>query len=183
MRICVTAITLALLVGCSETTTKPGRADLGAFSARRVDFGIVVSDIAKSATFYAEGLGLTEVEPFDVPATLGGDAGLSDDKPFHVRVFKVADDPDATQVKLMQFPDAPGKPIDNRFIHTTLGISYLTLFVSDITTSVERAKKAGACPLAKGPIPLPEGFPKGLYLAVVRDPDGNLIELVGPKTR
>ena len=40
--------------------------------------------------------------------------------------------------------------------------------------------KAGAKPIAKCPVPLPEGFPAGLALANFRDPDGNLVELVGP---
>ena len=37
-----------------------------------------------------------------------------------------------------------------------------------------RAKKAGVKPL-------PKGLPQGVYLTIVRDPDGNLIELLGPK--
>ena len=32
-----------------------------------------------------------------------------------------------------------------------------------------------------GPIELPKDLAPGMYLAVVRDPDGNMIEFVGPK--
>ena len=39
---------------------------------------------------------------------------------------------------------------------------------------------AGGEPLAKGPVRLGER-PDSDYLALVRDPDGNLIELIGPK--
>jgi len=183
MRICAIALILAMMAGCSSMSDGAAtqQKDLGEFATARVDFGIVVSDIDKAAAFYGKGLGLTEVEGFHVPADMAGDSGLSDYKPFSVRVFQAADDPNATRVKLMQFADAPGKPIDNSFISTTLGVSYLTIWVSDITTSVERAKKAGACPLAKGPILLPDNLAKGVYLALVRDPDGNIIELAGPK--
>jgi len=38
----------------------------------------------------------------------------------------------------------------------------------------------GGKPLAKGPLRLGER-PDSDYLALVRDPDGNLIELIGPK--
>lgn len=155
--------------------------DLGQYGSMRVDFGIVVSDIDKSAEFYTRALGLVEVEGFDVPAKMGGDSGLSDYKPFHVRKFQVADDPNATQVKIMQFTDAPGQPIDNAFIHSSLGVSYLTFYVKDMTEAVERARRAGVEPIAKGPILLPESLAEGVYLALVRDPDGNLIEFVGPK--
>ena len=73
------------------------------------------------------------------------------------------------------------KKVDHRHIHSSLGFSYLTIVVKDTTAAVARAKKAGVRPIAKGPVPLPKGLPQGVYLTIVRDPDGNLIELVGPK--
>jgi len=172
MRTCVSAAMLLIVTGCAAT---------GDFTRTTVDLGVVVSDMDKAAAFYKDGLGFTEVPGFDVPTAMAGDSGLSDYKPFHVRVMVLSDEETATKVKLVAFPDAPGTRSDNAFIHTTLGVSYLTLYVSDITAAVERARKAGAAPLAKGPILLPERFPANTYLALVRDPDGNMIELVGPK--
>ena len=154
---------------------------MNGYATIRVDFGIVVSDVNKTAEFYKDALGLVEVEGFDVPPDMGGDAGLSDNQPFHVRVFKVADDENATQVKIMQFKDAPGKRVDNTFIHSSYGVRYLTFYVSNITASIERARKAEVVILAKGPVELPKNIAPGLYLALVRDPDGNMIELIGPK--
>ncbi|MEQ9067592.1 MAG: hypothetical protein RLO18_12750, partial [Gimesia chilikensis] len=107
--------------------------------------------------------------------------GLSDYQAFKVYPLVLANDKTATNVKLMQFKEAPGKKVDNSFIHSSLGVSYLTLYVKDMNAALERAKAYGVKPIAKGPISLPEGFPKGVYLALVRDPDGNLVELVGPK--
>lgn len=151
------------------------------FTSGTVDFGIVVSDIEESAAFYREGLGLTEVGGFDVPAEMGGDSGLSNYKPFHVKRFSTIEGPRSTNVKLMEFPGTASREVDNTYIHSSLGISYITLYVADIDAAVARAKQAGAAPLMHGPIDLPEGFPEGVYLACVRDPDGNVIELVGPK--
>lgn len=151
------------------------------FASARVDFGIVVSDISRSAAFYT-GLGFVEVEGFDVPSEMGERSGLTDrNKPFAVRIFQLGDGDDATNVKIMQFPGTPAARCDNSFIHSSLGVRYLTLYVDDMDQAVERARKAGAAPLAQGPYKLPNGFPEGLWLTCVRDPDGNIIELVGPK--
>jgi hypothetical protein len=46
---------------------------------------------------------------------------------------------------------------------------------------MEQLKKAGVKPIAKTPIMIPETIAKDLYLTIVQDPDGNLVELVGPK--
>jgi len=174
------AVVAAAIAGCAGTADRAPAGPAG-FASPTVDIGIVVSDIERSAAFYKNALGLTEVPGFDVPEAMAGDAGLSAYKPFHVRVFVARNAAGATKVKLMQFTDTIAKPQDNAFIHSTLGYRYLTLAVTDMTAAVERARKAGAAPIAKGPVPLPPGFPKGIYLALVRDPDGNLIELVGPK--
>ena len=151
------------------------------YSSSRMDFGIVVSDINKSLAFYTKALGLTEVEGFDVPSDMGKGSGLCDGKPFHVHIVKVADTDDATNIKLMQFKDAPGARQDTTFINSTLGVRYLTLYVADMTPVLQQAATCGVKPIAQGPVALPESLASGVYLAVLRDPDGNMIELVGPK--
>jgi catechol 2,3-dioxygenase-like lactoylglutathione lyase family enzyme len=145
------------------------------FARTTIDVGIVVSDVEKSVDFYKEALGFTEIAGFDVSADMGGKSGLTDDQPFQVRVFVLGEGPTATKIKLMQFPRAPGKKVDNRFIHSSLGLSYLTIWVTDTAVSVERAKKAGAV-IVKEPYHLGGNN----YLTVVKDPDGNNIEFVGP---
>lgn len=151
------------------------------FISPTINVGIVVSDIDKSVAFYKDALGFTEVEGFDVPAAMGGESGLSDNKPFHVHVLKLMDTKNATEIKLMQVAGTTSERPKNEFIHSTLGMRYLTIYVKDTTAAVERAKKAGAAPIAKGPILLPPELAKGVYLTVLRDPDGNMIELIGPK--
>ena len=153
----------------------------GVIAHDTVHFGIVVSDIEAAAKFYGEVLGFQEVQGFRVPAELCTAAGLTDKQPLAVRVFMV--DPkndDATHVKLMQVPGVESKRSDNTFIHSQLGISYLTVGVRDITASTQRVREAGGQALAQGPVRLGER-PDSDYLVLVRDPDGNLIELIGPK--
>ena len=147
------------------------------FARTTIDVGIVVSDVEKAARFYKDALGFTEVSGFDVSEGMGADSGLTDHHAFHVRVLVLGDEGSAAKIKIMEFPEAPGKKVDHQFIHSSLGFSYLTIFVSDTTAAVERARKAGVTPV-KAPYQLGGG---NFYLTLVRDPDGNIIELVGPK--
>lgn len=80
---------------------------------------------------------------------------------------------------MMAFPKAQGKAPDQEFIHSTLGVSYLTLFVNDMSAVMARLKKAGVKTLGKTPAPIGGGN----LLTVFRDPDGNFIELIGPANK
>ena len=168
--LCLTAC--ALLAGAAGTSGT--KAD---FARTTIDVGIVVSDVEKAAEFYINALGFTEVPGFDVSKDMGGDSGLCDYQAFSVRVLLLGNEASATRIKIMEFPEAPGKKVDNKFIHSSLGFSYLTILVSDTTAAIERVKKAGVVPV-KEPYQLGTG---NSYLTLVRDPDGNIIELVGPK--
>jgi catechol 2,3-dioxygenase-like lactoylglutathione lyase family enzyme len=146
----------------------------------RVDFGIVVSDIERSKAFYEQALGLTEASRFTAPGDLAAAAGLADNLSFEVHVMQLGTGPAATQVKLMEFKGArPHRP-DNAFIHSTYGVRYLTFYVDDVTAALDRAAGHGVKPIAQGPQAFPDSIAPGMGLAVVRDPDGNFIELVGP---
>jgi len=165
-------VTVLLLSGYAATGGAKSE-----FARTTIDIGIVVNNVEKAAKFYKEALGFTEVPGFDVSAEMGRDSGLTDSKAFRVRVFVLGDEPTATKIKLMEFPDAPGKKVDNQFIHSSLGVRYLTIFVADTNAAVERAKKASVVPV-KDPYQLGGG---NNYLTLLKDPDGNIIELVGPK--
>lgn len=146
------------------------------FSKPTVDIGIVAKDAEKSAKFYTDAIGLKEIEGFSAPAELGKKIGLVDNHPLNVRVFVTDEMEGATRIKLMSFPDAGGKVPDRSYIHTTLGISYLTLFVNDMDKAVERLRKANVPLLGETPVSLGGKT----QLVAVRDPDGNFIELIGP---
>ncbi len=145
-----------------------------------IDLGMVVSDLDKSLKFYKEAIGFEEIEGFQVPPQFALDTGLADNRLLDVHVLVLGKGEKAAKLKLMQFKTAPGARVDNTFIHSSYGYRYLTIAVKDVNAAVDRAAKAGAKPIAKCPVPLPEGFPEGMALANYRDPDGNLIELVGP---
>lgn len=149
------------------------------FSKKTFDLGIVVSDLDKAAKFYKDVVGMTEVKGFSAPAGVATAFGLTDNQPVVVRRFVMADVKDAPSLKLMAFPDAPGAEPDQRFIHSTLGFRYLTLFVNDMDAAVERAKKANVKLL--GQTPAKVGGDN--YLTVYKDLDGNFIELIGPSKR
>ena len=147
------------------------------FTRSAIDFGVVVGDIEKSVAFYKDALGFTERNGFDVPAELGRDIGLSDNHPFHIHVLTLGDGEEAAKVKLMQFKGVKSHQTDHQFIHSSLGMSYMTVWVKDLNASLKRAAEHGVKPIAKSPLAL--GGP--LHIAVVRDPDGNFVELIGPK--
>ena len=150
------------------------------FARTTIDLGTVCSDVQKSLAFYKDGLGFTEADGFDVPKDFATDAGLTNGHDFHVHVLVQGDGESATKLKLMQFKGVTGKKSDQSSIEANYGFRYLTVWVRDLNASLERAAKHGIKPIAKGPMGLPEGFPKGVGLAVVKDPDGNFVELVGP---
>jgi len=153
-----------------------------AFLRTTIDLGTVVSDLEKSVRFYVDVIGFKEVKGFEVPGDVAGAAGLSDSKPLAVKVLALGDGPEATKLKLMQIAGTAPRTGDNEFIHSHTGFRYLTIIVADTTAAVARLEKHGVKPLGKSPVAVPETTaPGGLFLTCVRDPDGNIVELVGPK--
>lgn len=151
------------------------------FPRTTIDLGCVVSDLDASVRFYTEGIGFREVGSFDVSADLARDAGLTDSKPLHVRVLALGEGEHATKLKLMQVADATPKTGDTDFIHSRTGFRYLTIVVADADAAVTRLATLGVKPLAKSPLALPESLAPGMHLICVRDPDGNVVELIGPR--
>lgn len=175
-------VLLAAAVAClAAWTLRADEADESkpAFPRTTIDVGIVASDLDKSLDFYKRALGFIEIDGFDVPADFATKTGLSDHQPFRVHVLVLGEGKSATRLKLMQFPKAPGKRPDQTFIHSTYGPSYLTIMVGDLGDALNRAAQQGVKPIADGPVPLPENLSSDLSLAIVRDPDGTMIELVG----
>jgi len=164
-----------LTLACALASSRAQSTDKE-FSKPIVDIGIVARDVEKSAKFYTEAIGFTEVQGFSASAELTRKIGLTDNQAVNVRVFVLGQGDLATRIKLMSFPAAPGKAADQSFIHSTYGIRYLTLYVSSADRALERLKKAGAKTLGETPVSLG----KDSRLITVRDPDGNFIELIGP---
>jgi catechol 2,3-dioxygenase-like lactoylglutathione lyase family enzyme len=166
-------------------------AAIAAFSATRsaaptdfprttIDVGVHVSDIEASADFYASVIGFTEINGFTVSAEFATAAGLTDQQPLVVRVFVLGEGESATRIKLMEVPNVSTRTSDNAHVHSQLGFRYLTIFIDDTNEALKRLNARGHAPVANGPVLIGDD-PVGDYLTVVRDPDGNLIELIGPK--
>jgi catechol 2,3-dioxygenase-like lactoylglutathione lyase family enzyme len=152
------------------------------FPRTTIDLGCVVSDLDASVRFYTEGVGFREVKSFAVPADLARDAGLTDSKPLAVRVLVLGEGENATKLKLMQVAGTAPRTGDTDFIHSHTGFRYLTIFIPDTDAALARLAKLGVKPIAKSPVTLPESLaPAGTHLTCVRDPDGNLVELIGPR--
>lgn len=150
------------------------------FSSETIDVGLCVSNMQSSIDFYTQAIGFQELPGFSVPSDYAKEVGLSDGQVLDVRVLVLGQGPAATKLKLIQFPKAPGSRVDQSFIQSTYGIRYLTIHVKDLNASLERLKQHHVKPIAKSPKLLPAGFPEGIALCNLRDPDGNLVELVGP---
>ena len=152
-----------------------------AFPRTTIDLGCVVSDLDASVRFYVDGVGFREVKGFGVSADIASDAGLTDSKPLAIRVVVLGDGESATKLKLMQVAGTAPRKGDTEFIHSHTGFRYLTIFVADTDAALARLEKLGVKPLAKGPVALPESLAPDMHLTCVRDPDGNIVELVGAR--
>jgi len=146
------------------------------FARSTIDIGVVVSNVDKAVKFYTEAVGFMDAGSFDVPAQMASDTGLTDGKPFKVRMLRLGKEPTATTLKIMEISGAGSKPVDNQYISSSLGMRYLTVLVSDLSKTLERLKQHGVAPV-KTPYKLSGG---NSYLILVKDPDGNIIELIGP---
>jgi len=146
------------------------------FAKGIVDVGMVAEDLERTAKFYTEVVGLKEVKGFEASAEKATQFGLTDNQPAKVRVFVLGDSPDSARLKIMAFPKRPGAKPDQKFIHSTVGISYLTLRVADMDDALARLKKAKVKTLGETPASLGGK----MRITVFHDPDGNFVELIGP---
>ena len=127
------------------------------FSDKTMDLGIVVSDLDRSIKFYTEVVGLEHTGEFFVGKDFCKDAGLTDSHDLSIQVLAPNGDVEGTNVKLMELKGVDSKSSDEAFIHSTLGFSYLTFYVSDIDAASARMKAAGVKPHGKDQVRVPLG--------------------------
>lgn len=150
---------------------------MSSFVTSIVDIGIVVRNLEASIRFYRDAIGFEEVSGFEVSEQLAGNTGLTDGRGFMVRVLQLPGD-SGTKIKLVELPEAP-LCCDARYLHSVNGMRYMTVRVADIDAAVEKAVAAGARISARGPVEMPPPSKPGTFIAVVRDPDNILVELIG----
>lgn len=159
-----------------------GATSVSPFAQTTIDVGCFVSDPDASVKFYTEAIGFHEQTPFSVSGDFCKHVGLTAGEPLNdIRVLVLGQGRNATKLKLSSVPGKQAKAGDNQHVPSQYGFRYLTLYVNDLNAAIARLKQAGVPLLAEGPAPISKDDPAGLYLACVRDPDGNLIELIGPK--
>lgn len=181
MHPCPSLLAFALFAATLGLICPAPAAEPVAFPRTTIDLGTVVADVEKSVKFYVEGIGFRELPGFEVPTDVAAGAGLTDGKPLAVRVLVLGEGDSATKLKLMSVAGTTPRTGDNEFIHSHTGFRYLTIFVNDTNAALARLAKLGVKPLAKSPVAIPEKIAPGLFLTCVRDPDGNIVELIGPK--
>jgi len=174
-----TALAVTALVTRTLTLAEEKK-EAKAFASTTIDLGVVVSDVDKAAAFYKEAIGFQELKGFSVPGELCADAGLTNGKGLDIRVFALGNGDTATKLKLMTVAGVSPKKNEKEYIHSEYGFRYITIMVTDMNAAMTRLEKAGIKPLAKSPVPL-KALAEGVFLTCVRDPDGNIVELVGPK--
>ena len=145
------------------------------FSSNQVSVGVVVKDIHKSLDFYLNVVGMKKVGEFEVDAEFAKSSGLSNGVPFHVDVLKLEDSPDANQWKLMSFGKDAAHPMP-KYIQDDNGMQYITIMVNSLEPFLKRIKQHNVKLLGDTPIPLDEEN----HFVLVQDPDGTIIELIGP---
>ena len=172
----------ALLIGFTANADHHDpHAETSEFITPTIDLGCVVSDIDASLKFYTEAIGFQQDGGFQVDAQFATDSGLTNQQSLDVKVLRLGEGAGATKLKLMQIGDPTGARAANDYIESTLGFSYITIVVKSTDAALQRLKQAGVEPVANGPVTLPANLDPSLALTVVRDPDGNFVELVGPK--
>ena len=167
-----------IVAGCIMMAAAKQSGEKMEFSRTTIDLGMVVSDVEKALEFYTKALGFTETGSFEVSGPMAGDTGLTDNQPFKVHVLALGSEPTATKLKIMRIAEANSKKVDNQYIGSSLGFRYLTILVSDLTKAMDRLKQHGVAPVKE---PYRLSGPDN-YLILVKDPDGNIIELIGPRS-
>lgn len=124
-----------------------------------LDLGIVVRDSRRSLAFYRDLLGLVHEGDMAMPVGGGGT----------MHRLRCGD----SLVKLVKFDAVPEDHAPRGGIDAATGFRYVTLHVTnldELVTSCREAKVKVAVP--------PTGIRPGVRIAMVQDPDGNLVEFV-----
>ncbi len=188
--ITVTGLIIMLLTGgntaASETTPAPAKENAAARAATFWHLGLVVDDLDTMERFYGEVIGLERVTDMTVEdaAVSTGSEGVIvvenldallgvEGTRIEIRHFS---DPQHHQfLELLHYPDHPAQAV-TRTTNSPLGYAHLGISVVAIEPVLERMENLGLGTLLTGPQALAEFG--GIRYAFLKDPEGNLIELM-----
>lgn len=146
------------------------------FARSGIAVGVIVEDLEKSLDFYINVVGMTKVREFVVDAEKARRMGLSDGEIFDIKVLKLVDSEDASEWKLMSFRKKSDTS-KQEYLPQANGFRYVTIFVKSMKPVLERIKAHGVKTLGESPLMLDAAR----QFVLIRDPDGNFVELIGPK--
>jgi catechol 2,3-dioxygenase-like lactoylglutathione lyase family enzyme len=138
-----------------------------------ISIGIIVEDLDKSIDFYKNVVGMVQVREFVVDSDKAIRMGLSKGEKFDIKVLKLENSENATELKLMSFHKKTD-PSKQKFLPDANGIRYLTLFVKTLQPVLERIKQNKVKTLGETPTMLDEKR----QFVLIQDPDGNFIEFI-----
>ena len=145
------------------------------FTSDTISIGVVVSNVEKSVEFYTKVIGMKKASGFSVDAAGGKRTGLTDGVPVTITVLKLGDSKTATEWKLMSFGKPAAHPKQNHLQDDT-GMQYITIHVKALKPFLDRIKEHDVKLLGDTPISLGGTT----MFALVQDPDGTFVELIGP---
>jgi catechol 2,3-dioxygenase-like lactoylglutathione lyase family enzyme len=161
-----------MLVGLPSFSVQPP----DDFAKSGISVGVVVEDLNKSLDFYLNVIGMVKTGEFSVDADKAKELGLSNGDRFDVKVLKLENSENAPEWKLMSFGKKATHPKQS-YVPDDTGIQYITIFVKSMKPILERIQKHGIKTLGKTPTMLDADR----QFVAIQDPDGNFIELIGPK--
>ncbi len=139
-----------------------------------MDVGIVVSDLEKSVEFYTKVIGMKVVDTFHLSPQISKSAGFTDGKAIKIYDLKLVDKPNAPQYKLAKIQGVVSEALAHSF---KPGLRYITIKVHDVKPYLDRIKQYNIQLWGEGPLDLRE---HGISVLILEDPDGAMIEIMGP---
>ena len=146
------------------------------FAKSAISIGVVVEDLDKSLAFYHDVVGMVKVREFTVDSEKAKRMGLSKGESFDIKVLKLENSEQATELKLMSFNKETSHK-NQKYIPDENGIRYITIFVKSMMPVLERIKKYNIKTLGETPTMLDANR----QFVLIKDPDGNFVEFIGPK--
>ncbi len=165
---------LLLLTATSLASTQAA-AQTNEFSSETLSIGVVVQNLEKSVEFYTQVIGMKKTGGFAVNAEMGKRTGLTDGQPVSITVLKLGDGKTASEWKLMSFGKPAAHP-PQKHLQDDTGMQYITIHVKSLKPVLQRIKEHNVKLLGDTPF-LMGGTTS---FALVQDPDGTFVELIGP---
>ena len=167
------AVTGSFMATANVDTVEPIK--VSDYKTPVIHIGVVVSDLARSMSFYQNIMGMIKITQYDLNGDISRRTGLANGLPFTIEVLKIEDSAQATEWKLMSFDKKANHP-KQEYIFDDTGMQYLTVIVNDLKPFVKRFEEHNIKLLGQ----TPTDISAELSFVLIQDPDGNFIELIGP---